>query len=159
MSYRHNYVNTLFDSLLSFSFLSHKTFKKKYRKQSVDTHIKEEDYDASKDSVWIDRICETCMKGLADLKKPYKYVGTFFLACYTLLYFFTLLLSFSISDHTVTCTILQRNGAGIHTTSSYFWDGVCDVECTIRYPGIKSKDQKRRLCCLVSVGCFAICRP
>lgn len=157
MSYRHIYVNTVLSHfLLSFFFFLTKHFKKKSRKQSVDTHIKEEDYDASKDSVWIDRICETCMKGLADLKKPYKYVGTF--SCLTLS-LSSLLTSRFQYPIAVTCTILQRNGAGIHTTSSYFWDGVCDVECTIRYPGTKSKDQKRRLCCLVSVGCFAICRP
>ena len=74
MSYRHIYVNTVLSPSFFFSFFT-KHFKKKSQKQSVDTHIKEEDYDASKDSVWIDRICETCMKGLADLKKPYKYVG------------------------------------------------------------------------------------
>jgi hypothetical protein len=60
-----------------FFFIHHENNVFFFFSQSVDSHIKEEDYDAAKDAVWIDRICETTMKGLADLKKPYKYVGTF----------------------------------------------------------------------------------
>eukprot|EP00940_MAST-03C_sp_MAST-3C-sp2_P003386 g3386.t1 len=101
--------------------------------RSIEKHLKSEEYDAAKDAMWVDRICETCTKSLVDLNRPYKYV--------------------------VTCTILQRNGAGVHTSSSYFWDSVCDVECTVPFPDSKSKNQKRSLCCIVSVGCFAICRP
>ena len=100
---------------------------------AIQTHLKDEEYDAVKDAVWVDRICESCMKGLGDLKKPYKYV--------------------------VSCTIFQRNGAGVHAASSYYWDSVCDVEYTVAYPDSKSKDQKKSLSCLVTVGCFAICRP
>ena len=44
--------------------------------QSIEHYLKEKTYDEKLVPHWIDAICETCMKGLSDLNKPFKYVGT-----------------------------------------------------------------------------------
>ena len=46
-------------------------------------------YDEDKVQGWIDAVCEKSMDTLANLHKPFKYI--------------------------VTCVIMQKNGAGIHT--------------------------------------------
>ena len=45
---------------------------------------------------------EVCLKRLTALNKPFKYV--------------------------VTCVIMQKNGAGLHTASSCYWDNTTDGE-------------------------------
>ena len=42
------------------------------------------------------------LRGLEQLEKPFKYI--------------------------ITCTILQKNGAGLHTAAACFWDNVTDGE-------------------------------
>ncbi len=42
---------------------------------SVEARLKDETYDEAQVSHWVDEICESCTKGLNDLKKPFKYVG------------------------------------------------------------------------------------
>lgn len=37
------------------------------------------------------------------------------------------------SNYLVTCVIMQKNGAGLHTASSCFWDNTTDGSCTIRW--------------------------
>ena len=49
------------------------------------------------------------MKKLTQLQKPFKYI--------------------------VTCIIMQKNGAGMHTASSCFWDNQTDGSCTTRWDG------------------------
>ncbi|KAJ4461083.1 putative dynein light chain Tctex-type 1 [Paratrimastix pyriformis] len=49
---------------------------------------------------WIDTICSGITKRLASLHKPFKYV--------------------------VSSVIMQKNGAGLHTASSCFWDNATD---------------------------------
>ena len=44
-------------------------------RQSIESHLKEKQYDENMVPEWIDAICSDCMKGLSDLNKPYKYVG------------------------------------------------------------------------------------
>lgn len=34
---------------------------------------------------------------------------------------------------TVTCTILQKSGAGFHAASSCYWDNSTDGICTVRW--------------------------
>ena len=45
--------------------------------QSVELHLKDETYDETLVSHWVDRICDSCIKGLNDLKKPFKYIGMY----------------------------------------------------------------------------------
>ncbi|EGB02447.1 hypothetical protein AURANDRAFT_35248, partial [Aureococcus anophagefferens] len=53
-------------------------------------------YDEAKVATWVDLICDRSMETLTKLNKPFKYI--------------------------VTCLIIQKNGAGIHTGQSCFWD-------------------------------------
>jgi|EP00670_Eutreptiella_braarudii_P001740 dynein light chain Tctex-type 1 len=53
-------------------------------------------YNHTKVGLWVNMICEGIMKKLMELKMPRKYI--------------------------VNCTVLQRNGAGLHTATSCHWD-------------------------------------
>ena len=55
---------------------------------------------------WTPAILEGCTKLLAGLSKPYKYV--------------------------VTCAIMQKVGAGLHTAASAYWDATTDGSRTVR---------------------------
>jgi dynein light chain Tctex-type 1 len=46
-------------------------------RQAIDLVLSSETYDEVKVSHWVDSICESCMKGLTDLQKPFKYVGVY----------------------------------------------------------------------------------
>ncbi|DBA02218.1 TPA: hypothetical protein N0F65_007628, partial [Lagenidium giganteum] len=68
---------------------------------SIDTCLKDEVYDELKVTHWVDTICESIMKGLSEVRKPLKYI--------------------------VTCMIMQKNGAGVHSSISCHWDTVTDA--------------------------------
>ena len=53
-------------------------------------------------------------------------------------------LNFFHSQYIVTCTIMQKNGAGLHTASSCFWDNTTDGSCTVRW-------ENKTMYCIVSV--------
>lgn len=94
--------------------------------QSIEARLKEETYDDSQVSHWVDEICESCTKGLNDLKKPFKYV--------------------------VSCIIMQKNGAGIHTALSCHWDNATDGTHMVKWPSDKHKDHNRTMYCLVTIS-------
>jgi len=61
-------------------------------------------YSKDKVNAWCAQIIDDCLKELAKLNKPFKYV--------------------------VTCTIMQKNGAPMHTGLALFWDTKTDgVAC------------------------------
>ena len=66
------------------------------RPQCIETVLKDKQYEEAKVPLWVDLICDGCMKSLTELNKPFKYI--------------------------VSCIIMQRNGAGIHTAQSCHWD-------------------------------------
>ncbi len=45
---------------------------------AVDAHLKDQAHDETKVARWIDGILETCMQDLAQLSKPFKYMGKWF---------------------------------------------------------------------------------
>jgi len=49
----------------------------------------------------------------------------------------------------VTCTIMQKNGAGLHTASSCYWDNATDGSCTVRW-------ENKTMYCIVSVFGLAL---
>lgn len=49
----------------------------------------------------------------------------------------------------VTCVVVQKNGAGVHTASSCFWDNATDGSCTVRW-------ENKTMYCIVSVFGLAI---
>uniref|UniRef100_A0A8C5YEY9 Dynein light chain Tctex-type 1 n=1 Tax=Microcebus murinus TaxID=30608 RepID=A0A8C5YEY9_MICMU len=56
---------------------------------------------------WTTNVVEQTLSQLTKLGKPFKYI--------------------------VTCVIMQKNGAGLHTASSCFWDSSTDGSCTIAF--------------------------
>lgn len=92
---------------------------------AIESQLKDELYEEGKVQRWIDTILETCVKDLTALKKPFKYIAT--------------------------CSIVQKNGAGVHSANSCNWDTVTDGVVTVKWPGDKHKDQNKTLYCLVTV--------
>ncbi|XP_022650087.1 dynein light chain Tctex-type 1-like isoform X1 [Varroa jacobsoni] len=46
--------------------------------------------------------------------------------------------------YVVSCVIMQKNGAGLHTASSCYWDNTTDGSCTVRW-------ENKTMYCIVSV--------
>lgn len=64
------------------------------------------------------------------------------------------LLIISLMNHItflVTCTIMQKNGAGLHIGYSCFWDSANDNTVVARWPSERRKDPNARVVCIVTV--------
>ena len=75
--------------------------------QAIDTVLSNTSYQHTKVAQWTSNVIESCMKRLKDLNKPFKYI--------------------------VTAVIMQKNGAGLHTATSTFWDITTDGSATVRW--------------------------
>lgn len=71
-------------------------------KNALQTTLSEVQYDHEKVAAWTNQVIDACLKGLQGLGKPFKYV--------------------------VTCILMQKNGAGLHTAAGAFWDTKKDGE-------------------------------
>lgn len=69
-------------------------------KESIESTIQNAPYHHGKVGQWNTNIVEICLKKLTGLNKPFKYIAT--------------------------CTIMQKNGAGLHAASSCYWDNASD---------------------------------
>jgi len=87
-------------------------------KEAVESAIGGNAYAHNKVNQWTSNVVEQCLNQLTKLQKPFKYI--------------------------VTCTIMQKNGAGLHTASSCFWDNTTDGSCTVRW-------ENKTMYCIVSV--------
>jgi dynein light chain Tctex-type 1 len=76
-------------------------------KESIESVIGGSTYQHSKMNQWTSNVVEQCLNQLSKLGKPFKYI--------------------------VTCVIMQKNGAGLHTASSCYWDNTTDGSCTVRW--------------------------
>lgn len=76
-------------------------------KESVEQTVGPNSYQHIKVNQWTSNTVEQCLKRLTALGKPFKYI--------------------------VNCIILQKNGAGLHTASSCYWDNSTDGSCTVRW--------------------------
>lgn len=92
-------------------------------KESIEQAIGQSTYAHNKVSQWTSTIIEQCLNQLTKLGKPFKYI--------------------------VTCVIMQKNGAGLHTASSCYWDNSTDGSCTVRW-------ENKHMYCIVSVFGLAI---
>ncbi|XP_065908450.1 dynein light chain Tctex-type 1-like [Dysidea avara] len=92
-------------------------------KDSVEGVLGTNNYQHNKVNQWTSAVVEQCLNQLTKLAKPFKYI--------------------------VTCVIMQRNGAGLHTASSCFWDNTSDGSCTVRW-------ENKTMYCIVSVYGLAI---
>ncbi|KAI9105015.1 Tctex-1 [Phlyctochytrium arcticum] len=76
-------------------------------KESIENTLQNAAYHHGKVAQWNSNIVEQCLKKLTGLNKPFKYI--------------------------VTCTIMQKNGAGLHAASSCYWDNSSDGSSTYKY--------------------------
>ncbi|GMH38479.1 hypothetical protein BSKO_06363 [Bryopsis sp. KO-2023] len=76
-------------------------------KDSIDTVLQNQQFSLTKVGQWTAGCLENCIKKLTSMNKPFKYV--------------------------VTCVIMQKNGAGLHTAASCFWDNSTDGSRTVRW--------------------------
>lgn len=71
---------------------------------AIHNSLNEHSYNPKKVNEWTNLIVTNCLKDLQALSRPFKYV--------------------------ITCIIMQKNGAGLCSSSSMFWDsndGLCKV--------------------------------
>lgn len=92
-------------------------------KESIENTIGGNAYQHNKVSQWTSNVVEMCLNQLTKLNRPFKYI--------------------------VTAVIMQKNGAGLHTASSCFWDNGTDGSCTLRW-------ENKTMYCIVSVFGLAI---
>ena len=112
-------------------------------KESIENTIGGNGYAHAKVSQWTNAVVESCLASLTKLQKPFKYIGKLSKKLMEksrrdFLYFFS-----------VTCVIMQKNGAGLHTASSCYWDNSTDGSCTVRW-------ENKTMYCIVSVFGLAI---
>uniref|UniRef100_A0A8U7MP27 Dynein light chain Tctex-type 3 n=1 Tax=Corvus moneduloides TaxID=1196302 RepID=A0A8U7MP27_CORMO len=103
-------------------FLSEFLNFKKYP-SCIESVLGKADYNHNKVNQWTAAIVEQSLTHLVKLGKTYKYI--------------------------VTCAVMQRSGAGLHTASSCFWDTTTDGTCTVRW-------ENRTMNCIVNVFAVAI---
>ncbi|XP_026682446.1 dynein light chain Tctex-type 1 [Diaphorina citri] len=87
-------------------------------KEAIEDCIGNNIYNHSKVNTWLSNVIDSIIESLVKLQKPYKYI--------------------------VTGTIVQKNGAGLHTASSCLWDNNTDGSCTVRW-------DNNTMYCIVSV--------
>jgi len=91
-------------------------------KASLETVIGGNTYAAGRVNAWTAQVVEGVLGSLSKLDKTFKYI--------------------------VTCVIMQKNGAGLHTASSCYWDNSTDGSCTVRW-------ENKTMYCIVSV--YGLC--
>ncbi|CAH8635289.1 unnamed protein product [Heterobilharzia americana] len=70
-------------------------------KESIEATVGSSSYSHNKVKQWTSTVVEQCLNQLTKLGKPFKYI--------------------------VTCVIMQKCGAGLHTASSCYWDTSTDA--------------------------------
>lgn len=74
-------------------------------KMAIHNALNENSYNSKKVNEWTNTIVTTCLKDLQALSRPYKYI--------------------------ITCIIMQKNGAGLNTSCSMYWDSTRDGSCKV----------------------------
>ncbi|XP_018564353.1 dynein light chain Tctex-type-like [Anoplophora glabripennis] len=92
-------------------------------RDTIDTILSGAVYQQDKVTQWSAQVSEQCLSALSKMKKQFKYV--------------------------VTCSIMQKTGAGLHTASSCYWDSATDGTCTVRW-------ENKTMYCVVTVFGLAI---
>ncbi|XP_061688061.1 dynein light chain Tctex-type 3-like [Syngnathoides biaculeatus] len=90
-------------------------------KECIDSVVGNNDYNQNLVNKWTSAIVERCLTQLVKLGKQSKFI--------------------------VTCALMQKTGAGLHTANSCYWDTAMDGSSTVRW-------ESRTMYCVVSV--FAI---
>jgi len=92
-------------------------------KEAIENTIGGNAYQHDKVNNWTGQVVENCLSVLTKEQKPYKYI--------------------------VTSMIMQKNGAGLHTASSCYWNNDTDGSCTVRW-------ENKTMYCIVSVFGLAV---
>ncbi|XP_017297000.1 dynein light chain Tctex-type 1-like [Kryptolebias marmoratus] len=92
-------------------------------KECIESVVGKDDYSQNQVNKWTSGIVERCISQLIKLGKPFKYI--------------------------VTCAVMQKTGAGLHTANSCYWDTAMDGSCTVRW-------ESRTMYCVVSVFAVSI---
>lgn len=74
-------------------------------KMAIHNALNENSYNSKKVNEWTNTIVTTCLKDLQALSRPYKYI--------------------------ISCIIMQKNGAGLNTSCSMYWDSTRDGSCKV----------------------------
>ncbi|KAM9328789.1 dynein light chain Tctex-type 1-like [Pholidichthys leucotaenia] len=109
----------------------HNSGEGSFNSEEVETVIKEciqnvvggKDYSQGEVNEWTSAIVELSLTQLVKQGKLYKYI--------------------------VTCDVMQKTGAGLHTANSCYWDTSTDRSCTVKWEG-------RTMYCVVSVFAISI---
>lgn len=92
-------------------------------KECIDSVLGAVDYNVNQVNKWTASIVEISLTQLVKQAKAYKYI--------------------------VTCAVMQKSGAGLHTANSCYWDATTDGSCTVRW-------ENRTMNCVVSVFAVAV---
>ncbi|XP_029597067.1 dynein light chain Tctex-type 3 isoform X1 [Salmo trutta] len=92
-------------------------------KECIQSIIGEESYRQDTVNQWTAKIVEQALTLLVKQSKSYKYI--------------------------VSCAVMQKSGAGLHTANSCYWDTVTDGSCTVKW-------ENRTMYCVVSVFAVAL---
>ncbi|KAM9766422.1 dynein light chain Tctex-type 3 [Menidia menidia] len=92
-------------------------------KECIEGVVGGDDYSQALVNKWTAAIVERCLTQMVKLGKAYKYI--------------------------VTCAVMQKTGAGLHTANSCYWDTAMDGSCTVRW-------ENRTMYCVVSVFAVAM---
>ncbi|XP_028298396.1 dynein light chain Tctex-type 3-like [Gouania willdenowi] len=92
-------------------------------KESIESVVGADDYSQNQVNKWTAGIVERCLTQLVKLGKAYKYM--------------------------VTCAVMQKTGAGLHTANSCYWDTAMDGSSTVRW-------ENRTMFCVVTVFAVAV---
>uniref|UniRef100_A0A3P8V0J3 Dynein light chain Tctex-type 3 n=1 Tax=Cynoglossus semilaevis TaxID=244447 RepID=A0A3P8V0J3_CYNSE len=122
-------------------------------KECIENVVGGEDYSQSQVNKWTASIVERCLTQLVKQGKPYKFIGTsepLAAQMYTNCLCDDLINVFVFQNsYSVTCAVMQKTGAGLHTANSCYWDTSMDGSSTVRW-------ENRTMYCVVSVFAVAI---
>ncbi|KAG0699137.1 Dynein light chain Tctex-type 1 [Chionoecetes opilio] len=96
-------------------------------KESIETVIGGNAYTSAKVNSWTAQVVENVLGNLSKLNKAFKYI--------------------------VPCVIMQKNGAGLHTASSCYWNNDTDGSCTV--PEVIDAYGREEPLCTLSIICLA----
>eukprot|EP00871_Galdieria_phlegrea_P002786 jgi/Galph1/3508/GphlegSOOS_G2146.1 len=83
------------------------SYAEQVAREIIEQTVGEENYEHSKTVEWTNQICEKILNKMVEQGKPFKYI--------------------------VSCSLLQRRGAGFHTATTCYWDAECDQCCTVKH--------------------------
>jgi len=76
-------------------------------KEVIDATLSAEKYNHAQVAQWANKVVEEVIKRMTAMNKPFKYICT--------------------------CVVMEKNGAGLHTAASCYWDNSTDGSRSVRW--------------------------